>query len=157
MENCKPIATPLDANYQVSCSMDECELIDQYDYQSIIGALMYLTITTRPNILHSVSKLAQRNSNPHVEHMQAAKRILRYLRGTIDKNITYQVVENSMNGYVDADWGGNALDRKSFTGFIFFVGDCPVSWESRKQSCVALSSTEAEYLAMSDAAKRQYF
>ena len=110
---------------------------------------MYLAITTRPEILHSVSKLSQRNSEPHTERMQAAKRILRYLCGTIDMKITYQAAENSMNGYVDTDWGGNVLDRKSFTGFIFFVNGCPISWESRKQSCVALSSTEAEYVAMS--------
>lgn len=146
MGNCKPIATPLEANHQVSCSKDECELIDQH-----------LTITTRPDILHSVSKLSQRNSEPHTEHMQAAKRILRYLRGTIDMKISYQAGENSMNGYVDADWGGNALDRKLFTGFIFYVGGSPISWESRKQSCVALSSTEVEYMVMSDAAKEAIF
>ena len=93
----------------------------------------------------------------HTEYMQAAKRILRYLRGTIDMKITYQAAKNSMNGYVDADWGGNALDRKSFTGLIFFVNGFPISWESRKQSCVALSSTEAEYMAMSYATKEAIF
>lgn len=157
MQDCKPVATPLEANHQVICNDDNCESIDPQDYQSIIGALMYLAITTRPDIQHSVAKLAQRNSNPHAEHMQAAKRILRYLRGTINLKMVYQADKGKAEGFVDADWGGNALDRKSYTGFMFFVGGSLVSWESRKQSCVALSSTEAEYMAMSDAAKEAIF
>ena len=64
---------------------------------------------------------------------------------------------SSLVGYADADWGGNSMDRKSYSGFIFFIGNCPVSWESRKQSCVALSSTEAEYVALSEASKEAVF
>lgn len=84
MQNCKAVATPLETNFQVKCDDNNFQEIPQKGYQSVIGALMYLGITTRPDILHSVSKLAQRNINPHSEHMAAAKRILRCLRGTID-------------------------------------------------------------------------
>lgn len=157
MQDCKAVSTPLETNFQVKCDNIGCEEVPQKDYQSAIGALMYLAITTRPDIIHSVSKLAQRNVNPHSEHMQAVKRILRYLRGTINTRIVYRAGEKSIEGFVDADWGGSTLDRKSYSGFIFFVGDCPVSWQSVKQSCVALSSTEAEYMAMSEAAKEAIF
>ncbi|XP_046809510.1 secreted RxLR effector protein 161-like [Lucilia cuprina] len=157
MENCKAVATPLETNHQVNCTGQNCKEIPQRDYQSIIGALMYLSITTRPDILHSVAKLAQRNSNPHEEHMQAVKRILRYLKGTVNMKLEYTAGETSIEGFVDADWGGDNLDRKSYTGFVFFIGNCPVSWQSKKQSCVALSSTEAEYMALSEAAKEAIY
>ena len=158
MENCKPVKTPLEANFQVGCSENVCNKINPQVYQSYIGALIYLATTTRPDILHSVSKLAQRNSDPHVDDMIAVKHILRYLRGTIELKLKYSCDGgSSLVGYADADWGGNSMDRKSYSGFIFFIGNCPVSWESRKQSCVALSSTEAEYVALSEASKEAVF
>ena len=146
MEKCKVVATPLEINHQVNCTGHNCKEMPQCDYQSIIGALMYLSIATRNDILHSVAKLTQRNANPHEEYMKAVKRILRYLQGTVNMKLKYTAGETSIEGFVDADWGGDNLDQKSYTSFVFFIGNCLVSWQSKKQSCVALNSTEAEYV-----------
>lgn len=156
MEQCKSVAVPLEAGYQVHCDAN-CKKSNQQEYQSLVGTLMYLAISTRPDILHSVSKMAQRNADPHEEHMTKLKHILRYLAGSINLKLFYKADSGGLEGFVDADWGGNALDRKSYTGFTFFFDGCPISWESRKQSSVALSSTEAEYMAASDAAKEAIY
>lgn len=156
MQDCKSVAVPLDAGFQVKCDKD-CEKVNLHDYQSLIGSLMYIAISTRPDILHSVSKLAQRNTDPHIEHFAALKRVLRYLSGTLDMKLVYETSDKKLEGFVDADWGGNSMDRKSYTGFVFFFGGNIVSWESRKQPSVALSSTEAEYMALSDAAKEAVY
>ena len=104
-----------------------------------------------------MSKLAQRNTNPHIEHFEVLKRVLRYLSGTADMKLVFKASDKQLEGFVDADWGGNLMDRKSYTGFVFFFGGNIVSWESRKQPAVALSSTEAEYMAASDAAKEAVY
>ncbi|GBP05998.1 Retrovirus-related Pol polyprotein from transposon TNT 1-94 [Eumeta japonica] len=118
MEKCKSVSVPLEAGIQVNCSAD-CKKVNQKDYQSLVGTLMYLAITTRPDILHSVSKMAQRNSDPHVEHMMHLKHILRYLNGTKDLKLIYDCKADGLEGFVDADWAGDALNRKSYTGYIF--------------------------------------
>lgn len=111
MSECKRISTPLEVGYQPQCT-DNCQKFDQQQYQSMIAALMYLDITTRPDILHSVSKLAQRNSDPHHEHLQAVKHILRYLAGIADYKLNYTTSGSCLlSGYVDADWGGDISDR----------------------------------------------
>lgn len=156
MESCKPLAVPLETGYQIN-NNDDGEKIDQTQYQSLIGTLMYLAISTRPDILHSVSKMAQRNADPRKNHMVQLKHILRYLKGTIDLKLIYQPEGNQLEGYVDSDWGGNSVDRKSYTGFIFYFGGSPITWESRKQKSVALSSTEAEYMAASEASKEAIY
>ncbi len=156
METCKPLAVPLEAGYQVSCD-DDSEKVDQQQYQSLVGTLIYNATSTRPDILHSVSKLAQRNSDPRKEHMVRLKHILRYLAGTINLKLIYEPNGNNLQCFVDADWGGNAVDRKSYTGFVFSLGGCPITWESVKQKSVALSSTEAEYMAASDASKEAIY
>jgi len=153
MSTCKPVATPLEAGHQVKCDDPNCETVNEKSYQSLIGSLMYLAITTRPDILHSVGKLAQRNANPHKEHEVAAKRVLRYLKGTADLKIHYQDNGKPLHCYVDADWANDSTDRKSYSGYVFLEAGGAISWESKKQSLVALSSTEAEYIALSTAAK----
>lgn len=156
MSECKSSAVPLTPNYQVKC-IENCKKANQHEYQSIIGALTYLAITTRPDILHTVNKLAQRNTDPHVEHLVAVKNILRYLAGTANYKLTFKAGQKDVFGYADADWASCTTDRKSYTGYIFFINGCAVSWESRKQNAVALSSTEAEYMAMSNAAKEAIY
>ncbi|KAH8266446.1 hypothetical protein KR044_006732, partial [Drosophila immigrans] len=79
MQNCKPNSIPLEAGYQVKCDNEGCTKVNQSRYQLLIGSLLYLAMTTRPDILDSTAKLAQRNADPHKEHEGAAKRILRYL------------------------------------------------------------------------------
>ncbi|XP_043862632.1 secreted RxLR effector protein 161-like [Drosophila santomea] len=139
--------------FQIDCTSDKCKKVDPTVYQSVVGELMWLALTTRPDILHSVSKLAQRNQNPHAEHMAGIKHILRYLSSTVDVKLHYQQCGQSFCGYVDPDWAGDRLDRKSYTGYIYLLAGGPVSWRSEKQRSVALSSTEAEYMALSAAFK----
>lgn len=152
MSDCKAVSIPLSPGFQTTCDGD-CKRANKEEYQSIIGALTYLAITTRPDIMHTISKLAQFNTDPHNEHMSAVKNVLRYLKGTQDLGLVYAASEMRVKGFADADWGGNAIDRKSYTGYMFFLGKCIISWESKKQPTIALSSTEAEYMSMSNASK----
>ena len=131
---------------------ENCNRTDLTQYQSIIGSLLYLAKSTRPDIQHSVSKLAQFNSDPHEEHLKLAKHILRYLNSTKDVSLLYQRTGKSIECYSDADWGGDQTNRKSYSGFVIKFADCPIAWESKKQTAVALSSTEAEYMALCTAA-----
>jgi len=153
MEDCKSNATPLEVVYLSLCTVDDCPRANQKQYQSLIGSLLYLAMTTRPDIVHSVAKLAQRCSDPHKEHEVAAKRVLRYLKGTSGLQLHYARSGMPVHCYVDADWAGDSIDRKSFSGWAFFMAGAAFSWESKKQSIIALSSTEAEYVALSTSAK----
>ena len=151
---CKPRYTPLDPGMKLAkggCNPKERE--DPTKYQSLIGALLYIAISTRPDIMYSVCKLSQFNVEPYTEHLVAAKHLLRYLKSTSGARLTYNKTCTNLTGYVDADWAGNIDDRRSYTGFVFLMGGGAVSWESKKQSSVALSSTEAEYMALSQASK----
>lgn len=114
---------------------------------------MYIAIATRPDILHSVNKLSQFNSHPHKEHLASAKHILRYLSHTSQYSLHFQASGSPMVCFSDSDWAGGSDDRKSYTGYVFIMASTTVSYESKKQQTVALSSTEAEYMAISAAAK----
>lgn len=157
MQDCKPMSTPLDEGFQLKCISDTCKKVDATKYQSLIGTLMYLALTTRPDILHSVCKLSQRNKDPHIEHETAAKHIIRYLSKTKDLKMHYFRTGKPIQGFVDADWGGDPIERKSYTGYVFFYGGSAFSWESKKQATVALSSTEAEYIAFCAASKEAVY
>jgi len=120
-------------------------------YRSIIGSLMYLMIATRPDLANSVGIVSRYLANPSEEHLTAAKRILRYVRGTKDYTLTLgPSTEGSfdLHRYADADWGNDVDTRKSTTGYVFYVGSGAISWCSKRQSTIALSSTEAEYTAL---------
>ncbi|KAH8356655.1 hypothetical protein KR084_002352 [Drosophila pseudotakahashii] len=114
---------------------------------------MWLALISRPDIYHSVVKLAQRNKDPHGEHVLAIKHVMRYLAGTVTNKLSYCAGDLPLVGYVDADWAGDASHRRSYTGFVFLMAGGPISWKSEKQDSVALSSTEAEYMALSSAVK----
>ena len=111
-------------------------------YQKIVGSLQYAAGGTRPDIAYAVSTVAKYCHQPSELHMTAAKRILRYLKQTKDLNLTY--VRNSIVGYSDADWAGDVQDRRSTSGNVFLLGGGAITWSSRKQSSVALSTYEAE-------------
>ncbi|KAH8271482.1 hypothetical protein KR026_004277, partial [Drosophila bipectinata] len=109
--------------------------------------------STRPDIAFAVSALSQYNTNFGKQHWMAAKRVLRYLKGTQNHGLFYKRSGQNLVGYADADWAANIDDRRSFTGFAFKFASAAISWESKKQRTVALSSTEAEYKALSDSSK----
>ncbi|KAK8921022.1 hypothetical protein KSP39_PZI020059 [Platanthera zijinensis] len=152
MENSNPVITPMTTTEKLYAKTEEEEATDKEKYRSLVGSLIYLT-NTRPDIENAVNILARFVSNPSIAHANAAKRVLRYLQGTRSYGVHYQYSQdNSLKGFTDSDWAGSIDDRKSTGGFIFFVGSSPISWSSRKQRTVALSSTEAEYMALNSAA-----
>ncbi|KAG6465891.1 hypothetical protein O3G_MSEX015473 [Manduca sexta] len=154
MLDCKPAKTPLEKGIK----FPKCDKKDErFCYRNLIGCLMYIAVCSRPDIAHAVSLLSQYNESFTETHWKAAKRVLRYLKGTLNYGLVFQKGGLEVTGHVDADWAGNDVDRKSYTGFIFKIGNSLVSWESRKQRTVALSSTEAEYMALSDACKEALF
>jgi hypothetical protein len=113
------------------------------------GSLMYL-VNTRPNICYAVNVLSQFMSQPRQIQWIVAMHVLRYLRGTVGYGQRYaSSVDMSLQGHVDANWAGSAMDQKSTSGCCFTLGSAMVSWCSNKQSIVALSSAEAEYIALS--------
>ena len=113
----------------------------QHTYISLVGLLMYLAITTRPDIVYAARVLARFNSNPGPAHWQAAKHVLCYLKGTIDHKLVYQpsTLPEPFITYSDADHGGNHDNGKSISGFVVKIGSGAVSWSSKLQPLVALS------------------
>lgn len=154
MENCNPIGTPMDANSKVSEDMcpktpEEKEAVADIPYQEAIGCIMYAAQITRPDICFAVSALSRFNTNFGRPHWEAVKRVLRYLKGTIDFRLTFQPnIDDEMIGYCDADWAGDVDKRRSTTGYVFVAQSAAISWTTRRQPTVALSTTEAEFMSM---------
>ncbi|XP_070022936.1 secreted RxLR effector protein 161-like [Nicotiana sylvestris] len=128
--------------------MDESgSSVNQTMYRGIIESLLYLT-TSRPGIFFSVGLCARFQSNPKESHLKAAKRILRYLKGTQDLVLYYPSGDNfNLIGYADADYAGYLVDMKSTSGMAHFLGSCLISWGTRKQNSMAISIAETEYVA----------
>jgi hypothetical protein len=157
MENSKPALTPFATGTKLSAS--SIPVADQDRdlrslYQSIVGSLMYTMLATRPDLSFTVSKLAQYMHNPDSTHLNAATHVLRYLRGTASYRLRLGDNTDNIYGYSDSDWGGNIEDRKSTSGICFFLAGGVISWASKKQPTVALSSVEAEYMSLTLAAKQ---
>ena len=154
MKDCKPVSAPVNVGSKLTKATDDDSCVDQKMYQSAIGSLMYLSVSTRPDIAYVVNSLARFSSKPTTEHWTAVKRLLRYLKGTLTHGILYtKDGSDTFIGYTDADWAGDADDRKSTSGYIFLLSGGAVSWRSLKQKCVALSTAEAEYIAMASTAQ----
>jgi hypothetical protein len=150
----KSMATPMVSNLKtLHETTSGRDLVDPTVYRQLIGSLLYL-VHTRPNICYAVSALSQFMSDPRHVHWVAAKHVLKYLRGTVGYGLRYTSVRGvRLFGYIDSDWAGSAVDRKSTSGYCFSMGSTMISWSSRMQSSVALSTVEAEYIATSDASK----
>eukprot|EP00253_Pinus_taeda_P031357 PITA_31357 len=146
MQECKAAITLTVMGLKLS-KEDSNKDFDPRLYKSIVVSLMYLT-ATRPDIMFAVSLISRFMERPKEGHWQAAKRILRYVKGTKMFGILYNVSEYSdLVGYTDSDWAGSVDDRKSTSCYIFHMGSGAISWASKKQSIVALSTAEAEYVA----------
>ena len=146
MMDCRPVHTPAAAG--TTLDVNEVGAVE-YPYSQAVGSLMYLAMATRPDLAQAVGMTSRFASNPSAEHVKAVKHILRYLRGTVDLGIRFGGSrDTSLTGYVDADFAGCSASRRSTTGIIFLTAGGPVSWASRRQDCVALSTTEAEYIAL---------
>ncbi|CAB0019909.1 unnamed protein product [Nesidiocoris tenuis] len=152
MENCSTVTTPMITGLQLKKN-ENTEELKNYPYQNLIGALIYIAVATRPDISFSVSYLSQFNNCYGKDHWLAAKRILKYLKGTSHLTLTYSPTKTPLQGLSDADWAASQIDRRSYTGYCFQYAGGAISWEARKQKTVALSSTEAEYMCLTEAAK----
>jgi hypothetical protein len=182
MLDCRPVSTPMDSKMcfeQPIAAIDGHgdPILDRTDkivtkyptvtelnaagktrYQSAVGALLHAARATRPDISFAVTALSQYCSKPSDQHWLAVKRIFRYLRGTTHRGLTYRGTGPinqgpTLLGYCDSDYAEDKADRRSITGYAFLLSGAAISWASRKQATVAHSSTEAEYMAASDAAK----
>ncbi|KAI0504692.1 hypothetical protein KFK09_015645 [Dendrobium nobile] len=119
-------------------------------YRRITGGLQYLTIT-RPDIAHSINTLSQHMHDPTPVHLYLLKRLLRYIKGTINFGLPITKSSLDLRTFSDADWAGDPITRKSTSGFCTFLGDNLVSWTVKKQTTVSRSSTESEYIALAAA------
>jgi hypothetical protein len=146
MLECKSMNTPMEMKLKLLVDTSS-DLIDATLYRQIIGSLMYLT-NTRPDICFAVNTLSQFLVEPRRVHLMAAKHVMRYLKGTMDYGLSYDGDHDfTLSGYTDSDWAGSVADRKSTFGCCFSLGSAMISWQSRKQSSIALSIAEAEYIA----------
>ena len=154
MEECNPSATPMNQNEKF-CKEDGAAKADERLYRTIIGCLMYLT-TTRPDIMNVVSLLSRYMHCASEVHFQAAKRIVRYVKGTIDYGLRFCQVKNfTLHGYLDSDWASYVDDMRSTSGYCFNFGFAIFSWCSKKQEVIAQSIAKAEYVVVV-AAVNQY-
>jgi transposase InsO family protein len=167
LEDANPVSTPMDPNTKLDHDpnntndpVTEGDLSERASasYATLIGSLMYLAIGTRPDIAYSVQRLAQFTQDPKPVHWTAVKRIFRYLKGTRTLGLTYgggedELNDEELNIYCDADWASDA-DRKSVSGYVITLAGGAVAWSSKKQSTVALSTAEAEYVAATHCAKQ---
>ncbi|KAG6537821.1 hypothetical protein ZIOFF_002920 [Zingiber officinale] len=148
----KKRSTPLDVNTRLRRDERTC-LSDPRPFRTLVGSLIYLTIT-RPDIAFSVGMVSRYMQEPRKPHFEEAKKILKYVNSTLNLGLLYEKgVEFSLQGFADADFGGDLDDRRSTSGFVFLRGATSISWCSKKQSSVSLSTTEAEYKASAQAAQ----
>ncbi|XP_052888074.1 secreted RxLR effector protein 161-like [Gossypium arboreum] len=146
MQNCKATSTPIAIGEKLS-SHGNFEQVNESVYRSSVGCLFYLT-ATRPDIMFAVSLLSRFMHCCNEKYFQAAKRVLRYIKGTLSHGMLFNKAESlKLFGYTGSDWGGSIDDMKSTSGYVFTLGSTIFYWSSKKQSVVAQSTAEAEYVA----------
>jgi hypothetical protein len=154
MSDCKPVSTPMTPGLQLTKGMgpkteEDISAMSSIPYLSDVGSLFFAAIFTRPDIAFAVGYLARFNSNPGPAHWVAVKHLFRYLKGTLDYKLVYtpDLLQQPFVCYSDADYGGDKDNGKSTGGYVIKVGTGAISWSSKLQSVVTLSTTEAEYIA----------
>ena len=158
MSDCKARSTPCE--YKLNFDK-EGESVDQKRYREVVGSLIYVMTCTRPDLSYIVSKLSQHLAEPKEQHMVTAKHVLRYLKGTVEQELCYKRSDSKLKlfSYCDADWAADQNDRKSTTGYCFSLCKTGpiISWKSKKQATVALSTCEAEYMALAAATQECFY
>ena len=150
-DECHAISTPAEPGAHLRpITTDTDETVEpQFPFAQIIGSLQFAALTTRPDIAYAVNNAAQFKNHPTTANCNAVRRILRYLRGTSDFRFPLGGDHSSftLTAYADADYAAAITDRKSRTGYVIFLDGNPVAWASKKQPCVATSTTHSEYIA----------
>lgn len=160
IDNAKPVSVPLAAHFRFSASQcpstnEQKKDMELVPYASAIGSLMYTMVCSRPNLAQAVSVLSRFMSNPGRDHWSGVKWLLRYVKGSLEVGLKFTAGSNKVGitGFVDSDFAGDLDKRRSSTGYLFMLCGGPISWKSHLRSIVALSSTEAEYIAATEAMK----
>jgi hypothetical protein len=148
--NCKPTGNPMAKRYEPS---ENDEKRNDYPIRQAIGCLMYLANATRPDLCFAVNNLSRFVNEPTKTLWHAIQRVIKYLNTTAELGLVYKKSSFDIHGWSDSDFANDTEDRKSTTGWVFKLGENTISWKSKKQSTVSLSTTEAEYQAASDATK----
>jgi hypothetical protein len=158
MQNAKSVNTPLSSHLKLTKEMcpkthEDIEYMSRVPYSSAVGSLMYAMVCTRPDIAHAMGVVSRYMNNLGKEHWEEVKWILRYLRGTATHALCFGGSDTFLQGYVDSYMVGDKDNRRSTTGYVFTIGGTTVSWISKLQKVVLLSTTEAEYVASTKASK----
>lgn len=152
MENSKSASSPCDLSQKLISGSNESD--PDIPYREAVGSLLFLVQGTRPDLAFVVSNVSRFNDKHDESHWVAVKRIMRYVRGTIGYRLTYHSDSLApIHGFVDADWANDPDERRSFSGYAYLMAGGAVTWSCKRQSTVAVSSTEAEYVAMAFVAK----
>lgn len=151
MSDSKPVSTPI----ETKCDFDKNEFLTEHPYRELIGSLLYLSIVSRPDICVAVNYFGKFQSCPNDKHWIGLKRVLRYLNGTKNARLIFKKHYKSkpLVGYADADFANDNEERKSVSGYLFKVFGNTISWCTKRQPTVSLSSTEAELISLCNAAK----
>ncbi|XP_062085387.1 secreted RxLR effector protein 161-like [Humulus lupulus] len=160
MQDSKSVSVPLGGQFVLSKdqspkTIEETKEMEKVPYAMALGCLMYIMVSTRPDIAHVLSILSNFMSNPGLEHWNALKWLLRYLKGTTEMGLRYKQMDQkvTLEGFVDADYAASKDTRRSTISYVFITnGDC-ICWKSQLQSVVSLSTTEAEFMATTEAFK----
>ena len=158
MHDAKPVSTPLAAHFRLSSALcpesnDDIEHMSRIPYSSAVGSLMYAMVCSRPDLSHALSVVSRYMANPGKEYWKAVQWIFRYLRGTSNAHLQFGKSRDGLVDFVDSDYAGDLDKRRSLTGYVFTIGGCAVSWKAILQHTVAWSTTEAEYMAISEACR----
>jgi hypothetical protein len=156
-QDLKPVSIPMDTNIRLTTAQSpsttaDFALMRDIPYREAVGSLMYAALGTRPDIAFAVQTISRFSSKPGPAHWEAVKRVFRYLKGTIELWLSYGKTNMKLLGYTDAD-GSMAEDRHAISGYAFLIHGGAVSWSAKRQEIIALSTTEAEYVAITHAAK----
>jgi hypothetical protein len=149
---CHAVRTPLQENNDFKVRKGG-EVLKEVPYREALGMLQYIGNNTRPDIIYAANSLAQYTSGPGEDEWCAVKRMMRYLKGTVNMKLWVNGVDECLSAFCDADWGGDECDRKSVSGFVIMMGTTPVVWKSKKQNCISQSTQEAEFISLNECAK----
>ena len=159
MSECRGVVTPLEPNVKFSkcqepSTEEDMKRMEDIPYRQAIGSLMYLMVSTRPDLASSIQVLAKYMQNPGIDHWEGVKRVFRYLKTTMNLCLRFEKEGSTqVRGYCDSDFAGDVDTMRSTAGYVFLLAGGAISWSSKRQQTVAVSSTEAEYMAATHASK----